>query len=95
MLLLVCGVGTLTAIAGIIVGIIAITKRSNKRRAIVGLCLSALTLLLGLIAGVLIYNWYHSKNLGECFDPSLYPSQEAAQRCVEEKLGGTQPENAV
>ncbi|MEO3813003.1 DUF4190 domain-containing protein [Sphaerisporangium sp. B11E5] len=82
-LLLVCGIGLLTAIAGLIVGFIALARRSNKGRAIVGLVLSGLTLLLGVLAFVWFLNTFQ-----ECLDA---PTQAEAQSCVERKLGVQQP----
>ncbi|WP_211590543.1 DUF4190 domain-containing protein [Microbispora sp. H11081] len=87
-LLLVCGAGTLVALAGIVVGIVAMARNSNRRRAIGGLVLSALTLLIALVVGVILYSWFQTRNVGECFDRGRYPTQEDAQRCVEDKLTG-------
>ncbi|GAA0406020.1 hypothetical protein GCM10009530_67740 [Microbispora corallina] len=87
-LLFVCGVGTLVAVVGAVLGAIAIARNSNRGRAVAGLVLSVLTLVLAVVLGVLIYNWYQSRNLGECLDPVRYPTKEAAQRCLEGKLGG-------
>ncbi|MEU8267421.1 DUF4190 domain-containing protein [Sphaerisporangium sp. NPDC049002] len=78
-LLLICGVGVLTAIAGLIVGIMAVIRNSNKGRAIVGIVLSALTLILGIIG----FTWFVN-NFQECF---TLPTQAEAQQCVERKLG--------
>jgi hypothetical protein len=86
-LLLVCGVGMVVAVAGLVIGIVAIAKNSNRRRAVAGVALSALTLVLGVIFAVVVYNWYQSRNLGECFDPVRYPDQAAVQRCLEGHLG--------
>ncbi|MFC6081089.1 hypothetical protein [Sphaerisporangium aureirubrum] len=82
-LLLVCGIGLLTAIAGLVTGFIALARRSNKGRAIVGLVLSGLTILLGVLAFVWFVNTFQ-----ECFDQ---PTQADAQICVERKLGVQQP----
>jgi zinc transporter ZupT len=82
-LLLVCGIGLLTAVAGLVVGFIALARRSNKGRAIVGLVLSGLTLLLGVIAFVWFLNTFQ-----ECLDQ---PTQAEVQSCVESKLGVQQP----
>ncbi|MEU6414341.1 hypothetical protein [Microbispora sp. NPDC046933] len=87
-LLLVCGVGTLVAVVGLVLGIVAIARNSNRRRAAGGVVLSTLTLLLALIMSVVFYNWFQSRHVGECFDRRLYPTQEDAQRCVQNKLAG-------
>jgi hypothetical protein len=94
-LLLACGLGILIAIVGIILGIVAIAKGSGKTKAIIGMCLSGLTLLIALVGGILFYNWFESKHLGECLDTRLYPTQEAAQRCVEEKLNQLQSPSGI
>ncbi len=72
-LLLVCGLGLLVAVAGIIVAVIAITKRSNKGRAVVGLILSILTLVIGAIIIGVVINWANKNNIGECFDTPAAP----------------------
>ncbi|WP_204041403.1 hypothetical protein [Acrocarpospora phusangensis] len=92
-LLFLCGLGTLTAIAGVIVGIVAIAKRSNKPRAIVGLVLSIATLVLAAILAAVLWNWVQSKGIDECFDTTLHPTQESAQRCLERKLNTGTLEN--
>jgi disulfide bond formation protein DsbB len=90
-LLFVCGLGTLTAIVGVVLGVVALVKDSNRTRAIVGIVLSAVTLILAMILAAVLFNWFQSKNFGECFDPALHPTQESAQRCVERKLNGIEP----
>ncbi|WP_182907670.1 DUF4190 domain-containing protein [Microbispora sp. H13382] len=87
-LLLVCGVGTLVAVVGLVLGIVAIVRNSNRRRAVGGLVLSGLTLVLALVIGVIFYTWFQTRHVGECFDRRLYPTQEDAQRCVEDRLAG-------
>ncbi|MBB4938088.1 hypothetical protein FHR32_002393 [Streptosporangium album] len=77
-LLVVCGLGVLTAIAGLIVGIVAVVKNSNRGRAWVGIVLSALTLI---IAAVLL-SWLYSR-IGDC---AGLPA-ELQQRCIEQRLG--------
>lgn len=86
-LLPVCGIGALVAIPGLIVGIAATVKKSNLRRAVIGLALSVVTLVLAVIFAVLVYFWIQDTGLDECFDPVRYPTQEAVQRCMESKLG--------
>lgn len=86
-LLPVCGIGALVAIPGLIVGISATVKKSNLRRAVIGLVLSVAALVLAVIFTVLVYYWIQERGLDECFDPVRYPTQEAVQRCMESKLG--------
>ncbi|MFI0419062.1 hypothetical protein [Spongiactinospora sp. 9N601] len=80
-LLFACGFGTLTAIAGLIIGIIALTRRVHLGRAWAGIVLSALT----LIAAVAVVTWSYA-NFSDCMGLS---TQAEVQRCVEDKLGLT------
>ncbi len=77
-LLLLCGVGVLTAIAGLVVGIIAVVKNNNRGRAIIGIVLSVLTMVLAVIG----FLWFVS-NFSECFN---LPTQPEVQHCVEQRL---------
>ncbi|MGW4644242.1 DUF4190 domain-containing protein [Sphaerisporangium sp. NPDC004334] len=78
-LLLICGLGVLTAIAGLIVGIVAVAKNRNRGRAIAGIVLSALAIVLAIIG----FLWFLG-NFSECFN---LPTQTEVQQCVERKLG--------
>jgi hypothetical protein len=84
-LLLVCGVGVLTAIAGIVVGIVAVVRGVARGRAIAGIVLSALALLLGVAFLV----WLAGSGVGGCFNSDFYPTPSARQRCIERQLGVT------
>ncbi len=77
-LLVVCGLGVLTAVIGLILGIVAVARNSNRGRAWVGIVLSALTLIIAVV----VLSWFYSK-VGDCMN--LPP--ELQQRCVEERLG--------
>ncbi|MER7212355.1 DUF4190 domain-containing protein [Streptosporangium sp. NPDC000239] len=77
-LLVVCGLGVLTAIAGLVIGIVAFVKDSNRGRAVGGIVLS----VLALIIAVVFLTWFYS-TVGDCMD--LPPGLQ--QRCVEERLG--------
>ncbi|MER5420404.1 hypothetical protein [Streptosporangium roseum] len=78
-LLVVCGLGALTAIIGLIIGIAAVVKNSNRGRAWVGIALSVLTLIIAVV----VLSWFYSK-VGDCLN--LPP--EFQQRCIQEKFGG-------
>ncbi|GII87782.1 hypothetical protein Ssi03_57720 [Sphaerisporangium siamense] len=78
-LLLICGLGVLTAIVAIILGIIAVARNTNRGRGIAGIVLGALTIILAIIG----FTWFYS-NFEECF---TLPTQAEAQQCVERKLG--------
>ncbi|MBG0814694.1 DUF4190 domain-containing protein [Planomonospora sp. ID82291] len=77
-LLFACGLGTLTAVVGLIVGFVAVAKDSNRGRAWVGIGLSVLT----LIAAAAFVAWFFSR-AGVCMD--LPPG--ARERCLEERFG--------
>jgi len=76
--LVVCGLGVLVAIVGLIIGIVAVAKKSSPGRAWVGIVLSALTLVIAAVFMI----WLYSK-VGDC--ANLPP--ELQQRCVEERFG--------
>lgn len=75
-LLALCGIGTLTAIVGLVLGIVAVAKGTNRSMAWVGIALSVLTLVLAVIGTM----WFISK-FGDCF--SL--PEQFARRCVEDR----------
>ncbi|MBB5967453.1 DUF4190 domain-containing protein [Planomonospora venezuelensis] len=77
-LLFACGAGVLTAIAGVVLGIVAVVKDSNRGRAWVGLLLSALALIIAAV----FLAWFVNK-VGGCLDLP----RELQQRCVEERFG--------
>ncbi|MGV9325508.1 hypothetical protein [Streptosporangium sandarakinum] len=77
-LLLVCGLGVLTAVAGLIVGIVAVAKNAGRGRGWAGIILSALTLVIAVI----FLSWLYSK-VGDC--ANLPP--ELQRRCIEDRLG--------
>ncbi len=76
-----CGLGVLTAIVGLVVGVVGLLKGGNRGQAITGIVLSGLTVVLGIVGFVLFVT-----NFQECFN---LPSQAEAQQCVEQKLGVT------
>ncbi|MFB9893461.1 DUF4190 domain-containing protein [Planobispora takensis] len=77
-LLLACGIGALTAIVGVIIGIVAVVKNSNRGRAWVGLILSALTLIIAAV----VLAWFANK-VGDCLEMPT----ELQRYCVEQKFG--------
>jgi len=76
--LVVCGFGVLVAVAGLIVGIVALAKRSAPGRAWVGIVLSLLTLVIAVV----FLSWVYSK-FGDCIN--LPP--ELQRRCIEDRFG--------
>lgn len=83
LLLPVCGIGVLVAVAGLIVGIIAMARGTARGGALAGLALSVLTLL---IAGAFAA-WLASTGVTRCLDESLYPTRADVEACLEERLG--------
>ncbi|MBB2912390.1 integrin beta 8 [Streptosporangium becharense] len=78
LLLVVCGIGVLPALVGLIIGIVAVAKGSNKGRAWVGIVLSVLTLVLAAVFVAWVYN-----RAGDCLN--LPPQLQ--QRCIEDRFG--------
>lgn len=78
-LLVVCGLGVLLALVGLVLGIVAVAKKVKPGMAWAGIGLSVLTLLLAVFGMILFVNIF-----GDCFD---LPS-DMVQRCVEQKWRG-------
>ncbi|MFC7647078.1 DUF4190 domain-containing protein [Streptosporangium lutulentum] len=78
LLLVACGIGLLTAVVGLILGIVAVVKHSNRGRAWAGIILSVLTMI---IAAVFV-GWLYNK-VGDCVN---LPT-ELQQRCIEDRFG--------
>ncbi|GAA3308408.1 hypothetical protein GCM10020219_009670 [Nonomuraea dietziae] len=76
-LLFVCFTGVLTAIVGLVLGLVAVSKGASKGRAWTGVALSALTLILAVGAAVWISNYF-----AEC--SGLPP--RLSEACVESKI---------
>ncbi|MER6832077.1 DUF4190 domain-containing protein [Streptosporangium sp. NPDC000563] len=76
--LVVCGFGVLVAVVGLIIGIVALAKRSAPGRAWVGIVLSLLTLVIAAV----FLSWVYSK-VGDCMN--LPP--ELQRRCIEDRFG--------
>ncbi|WP_431902869.1 hypothetical protein [Nonomuraea sp. bgisy101] len=76
-LLLVCFTGVITALVGLVLGVIALSKGGSKGRAWVGIGLSVLTLVLAVGAAIWVSNYF-----AEC---SGLP-QQLAEQCVESKI---------
>ncbi|RBQ17848.1 hypothetical protein DP939_23630 [Spongiactinospora rosea] len=78
-LLFACLFGVITAIVGLIIGIIALTRKTHLGRAWAGIILSVLT----LIAAVALVAWSYA-SFSDCMG---LPTQAETQRCIEAKLG--------
>jgi hypothetical protein len=79
--LLLCGLGVIVAIAGIVVGIIAVARDSGRGMAVTGLVLSALALLIAIAGGI----WFFSR-VAPCSDRSRYPTKADRDRCLEHRV---------
>jgi hypothetical protein len=89
-LLVVCGVGLLTAIVGLVLGVLALVRGGGKGRAIAGIVLSVLALLIAAA----VWAWFANTDAGDCFDNRRYPTQDAKQRCLEREFGVQPTTNA-
>lgn len=78
-----CGVGAVAAVAGLITGVVAVTRSAARGRAVTGLLLCAATLVIAVAAAL----WVAATGVGSCLDESLYPTRADAEACVAEKLG--------
>lgn len=76
-----CGLGIVVAIAGLIVGVIALVQHSGRAMAVTGITLSALTLLITIGAGVWLYN-----RVSPCGDRDRYPTKADRDRCLQERV---------
>ncbi|MQY04839.1 hypothetical protein [Actinomadura macrotermitis] len=77
-----CLLGMLPALAGLVLGVLAVSRGTSAgRTAVAGIVCSALALLLGTMA---LY-WLLSKAAG-CADEGRYPDGDARARCVEREF---------
>lgn len=83
LLLFVCGIGVVTALVGLVVGVVALSRGTARGRAAVGLLLSVLTLLIAASFAA----WLASTGVTRCLDETLYPTKGDLEACLEERLG--------
>ncbi|HZB33448.1 MAG TPA: hypothetical protein VE465_25040 [Streptosporangiaceae bacterium] len=76
-----CGMGLVVALAGLVVGGIAVARRNGRKYAISGIIISALTLILGGVGA----SWFLAQ-ARECADTAKYPNADARERCVEDRF---------
>jgi hypothetical protein len=76
-----CGMGLVVALAGLVVGGIAVTRKNGRRYAITGITISALTLILGGVGA----SWFLVQ-ARECADIRKYPDADARERCVDHRF---------
>ena len=79
--LLLCGLGAILALVGLIVGIIAVVQRNGRGMAVAGLLLSAVTLVLAIALAV----WFYSR-ISPCSDQIRYPTKEARDQCLQKRV---------
>ncbi len=79
--LLLCGLGVVVAIAGLIVGIVAAAQNNGRGYAVTGITLSAVTLLIAIGAGI----WFFSL-VSPCADKARYPTRSARDLCLQTRV---------
>ena len=79
--LVLCGMGLVVALAGLVVGGIAVSRRNGRRLAITGITISALTLIGGGVGA----SWFLTQ-ARECADAVKYPDADARERCVQHRF---------
>lgn len=79
--LLLCGLGAVLAVAGLVVGTIAVARDNGRGMAIAGLVMSSLTLLIAIGLGV----WFYGR-IAPCADKTRYPTQAARDDCLQKRV---------
>jgi O-antigen ligase len=79
--LLLCGLGAVLAVAGIVIGIIAVVRDNGRGLAVIGLALSVVTLVAAIAAGI----WFFSR-VSPCTDQARYPTKADRDRCLERRV---------
>jgi hypothetical protein len=84
--LVLCGMGLVVALAGLVVGGIAVTRKNGRAYAITGITISALTLVLGGVGA----SWFLVQ-ARECADAAKYPDADAREQCVQHRFPFVNP----
>jgi hypothetical protein len=79
--LLLCGLGAILAVAGTVIGIIAVARNNGRGMAVTGLALSVITLALAIGAGV----WFFGR-VSPCTDQARYPTKADRDHCLEGRV---------
>lgn len=76
-----CGLGTLVAIAGIIVGVIALSRQGGRGMAVTGIVLSAISLIVAIVGAALLFS-----RVAPCGDHARYPTKQDRDRCLQQRV---------
>ncbi len=79
--LVLCGLGAVVAIFGLVVGIIAAVRDNGRGLAVTGITLSALTLVLALGAGI----WFFTR-VSPCTNQARYATKTARDQCLQNRV---------
>jgi hypothetical protein len=79
--LVLCGIGVILAIPGLILGIIAIVRRNGRGMAVAGVILSAVTIVIAIGLAV----WFYGR-VAPCADQTRYPTRQARDHCIEQRI---------
>jgi ABC-type nickel/cobalt efflux system permease component RcnA len=84
-----CGLGAIVGVAGIIVGIVAITRHTGRGMAVTGVVLSAISLIIaiGLAA------WFFTR-VAPCADKARYPTRVDRDHCLQRRVPFFKPSSA-
>ncbi len=80
-MLVLCGMGLVVALAGLVVGGIAVARKNGRAFAITGITISALTLVIGGVGA----SWFLAQ-ARECADTAKYPDADSRERCVQHRF---------
>ncbi|WP_119726625.1 DUF4190 domain-containing protein [Thermomonospora amylolytica] len=79
--LLLCGLGMVLALVGLVLGFVAASRRTGRGTAAAGIVSCLVTLVVGA-AGLF---WLLSQ-AAECADPDRYPTDADRERCIEREF---------
>jgi hypothetical protein len=79
--LVLCGMGLVLALAGLVVGGLAVSRKNGRAFAIAGITISALTIVIGGIGA----SWFlaHAR---ECANTAKYPDADSREHCVQHRF---------
>lgn len=80
-MLVLCGIGLVVALAGLVVGGIAVSRRNGRALAITGITISSLALIGGGVGA----SWFLTQ-ARECANATKYPDADARELCVQKRF---------